>query len=230
MVKLLITRPEIEAKQTAKTLHDMGFETIISPLLTIQSHPEKLPKLTPETPLIITSKQALQILAETDKERNYTLYLVGEQTAALARKLGYQDISFVAQDNTSLLHHLCTTNKNQTFCYLRGTHITHKLDTNRIAVEEHIIYTAHQVPCLNIPAATLQDIDGAIFYSRRTLEAFYNVMPEHLEKLLPKWFCFCLSPAIYQSDKHPWKRFLAPDKPDSQSLLKLIKDFNFTNA
>lgn len=90
-MKLIITRPQPAASRTAIKLQNLGYETIVSPVLEIVDTGAEIPQAD-YAALIITSANALGILEQrglSDLLRKTPLFVVGDATAEKAQLLGF---------------------------------------------------------------------------------------------------------------------------------------------
>lgn len=99
----------------------------------------------PFAQLIITSKNAVRWLAKEKIDHRHIIFCVGEQTAALARSLGYDQIKYVKKNAASLMEAIMNEPKMTHFIYLRGKTIRHDIchdlkNAGYDNVQERIIY------------------------------------------------------------------------------------------
>lgn len=206
-MRLLLTRPRSAAVQTAEKLRALGHDVLLLPMLDIRARPDgELPDGAVDA-LIITSRNALEVLAKHERFaplRHKPLLVVGQQSARLAVELGLTAPVGVAGDVALLMAVITGEYRDKRLLYLRGAAITHDLAAearrHRVTIDEQIVYEA-------VPAAAMGReirlalgggaIDGALFYSIRTATAFAGLIEkEGLATSLKMMSAYCLSPRI----------------------------------
>src|SRR6478735_8751453 len=97
-MRILLTRPEADAKRSAARLEALGHEVVLAPLFEIVATRERKPDAPCER-LLATSAHAFDDLpALADHLTALRLDVVGERTAAAARAIGFSQIGVVAPD------------------------------------------------------------------------------------------------------------------------------------
>ena len=87
-MRMLVTRPEPEAQDTAARLAALDIEASVCPLLSFRPLPTSLPEPQGFAALALTSANALRALAERDAlapYRSLRVYTGGDRTAEAAR-------------------------------------------------------------------------------------------------------------------------------------------------
>ncbi|MEL6608766.1 MAG: uroporphyrinogen-III synthase [Pseudomonadota bacterium] len=143
----LITRPEDAAQELARIARDLGYETIISPVLRITFEPPVLAATDSDrTGVIVTSQHAVAWLDKADPGRKVSVYAVGPRTAADARALGY-DAWEGPGDADGLVRALIEERPTKALVHLRGAHtrgdVAQRLSAAGIPTEETIVYHQH---------------------------------------------------------------------------------------
>ena len=93
--ELLLTRLREESQASALRLRRRGWSVVRAPLLSLEAlpAPDLVEKLATKPALVVTSKSALRVL---DRTLNHTLalsvYAVGEESAALAKRMGFASV------------------------------------------------------------------------------------------------------------------------------------------
>jgi uroporphyrinogen-III synthase len=103
-MRVLVTRPEEDARSFAAALRADGHEVLLEPLLTVEPLPEaEAPiDLTNVQALVFTSANGARVLAERTSERGLPAYAVGDATARAARDAGFCDVHSAAGDVQAL--------------------------------------------------------------------------------------------------------------------------------
>lgn len=103
MVRVLVTRPQPFAANTAIRLKEMGFEPVLFPLFRVVFKPTFADLNTIEASAVaITSKNAVAAVAADFTRKTVPLYVVGNGTAEAARQAGFQDIRIGAGTGVDL--------------------------------------------------------------------------------------------------------------------------------
>lgn len=100
MMRVLVTRAEDQAEETARHLRDRGFEPLLAPLGAVVSLPVTLSG-TPPACFVATSRNAFPALAIPEPWRSVPLVAVGDATAAAARAAGFGLVEVAAGDAAS---------------------------------------------------------------------------------------------------------------------------------
>ncbi len=106
MVRMLVTRPEPDASETALKLSALGIEPVVEPLLRYETLTTTLPDPKGFAALVLTSANALRALEQRrviDTYRHLQTFTVGDRTAAAARKLGFTDVVSAEGDARDLV-------------------------------------------------------------------------------------------------------------------------------
>lgn len=234
---LLITRPEADAGAMAARLEGMGHRVSQAPLLSVGSIAAATDVAHVQA-LLVTSRNALREIARWETLSSLCelpLVAVGEATGALARQLGFRDVTAGRGGARELLPII-----EQRFVpggggllYLTGEEVavdlTEPLTARGYRVERRRVYTIEDARLL--PAAVLHDLktqgfDGVVLMSPRTARVFTDLCQQNgiVELVRPVTF-FCLSPAVADGLK-----LLAPEhclianKPSSEEVLALVSE------
>ncbi|WP_337877455.1 uroporphyrinogen-III synthase [Elioraea sp.] len=97
---VLVTRPEPEARETARRLRALGYRPVLAPMLTITPVPARLPPPEAVQAIIAGSMNAVRALPAA--YRRVPLLAVGDATAAAARAGGYRTVRSAAGDARDL--------------------------------------------------------------------------------------------------------------------------------
>src|SRR5687768_1512277 len=147
-MRILVTRPEPDAKLQAERLMELGHETLLAPLLRIEFLPHVPLELDDVDALIVTSRNALRAL-EAHPQRGealqHPLYAVGDATAELARALGFSDIAAGPGTGEALAKLInAGSQKGASFLHLSGETVAFDLkaalDTEGFDVRQPILY------------------------------------------------------------------------------------------
>ncbi len=249
--KIIITRPETDAKAFATALSTQNIEGIIEPLSHIEY--EKAASLPPHfDAIVVTSRHALLSPLAQTLARNVPLFVVGESSAKLAYTLGFTDIHMAGENVEALATYIrrhceealppkqssLVTRKDSgllrpeslamTFLYLRGTHIHHDLAKllPNFTIEERIVYTTHLMPELSpecVRALCERQLSGVAFFSTRHAEHFITLCNHHKLEPYSDLTAYCMSAAIAAPIKnHPWKNVVISPSQNAASMVEVI--------
>lgn len=217
LARLIITRPEPKASQTAAALHKKGHEATAFPLTRLEALPHHLPHQGQDIApyIIITSANALRFLSpELHRAiQAQKAYCVGAKTAQAAKQAGLH-IEAMAPNAAELLPLL----PHSHFTYLCSAHRTPWLEDHIDLKRLQIIETYH-APTMspdNHSQPQHNHYDGALFYSARAAQAWaqWNITADYY---------FCLSAAIAsQLPKGVKKQAILANQPDSTHLFTMI--------
>lgn len=185
MVRMLVTRPEPDASETAARLSALDIEAVLEPLLVAQTLPTTLPDATGFSALAVTSANALRALhdrGELPRFLNLPLYAVGDRTAALGRKYGFAEVMSAEGSLFDLVALLARAGVHGPVLYPAAREqsgdLARALAPHGVMVITTPVY--RMVPANHLSEATLAlldagAIDAALFYSRRTAETFVTL-------------------------------------------------------
>ena len=87
--RVLVTRSEPGASETAQRLADLGYAPVVEPLFAIEATPSALP---PYDALAFTSANGVRIFARMDQGRDRPVFCVGGRTAQEALDVGFTQV------------------------------------------------------------------------------------------------------------------------------------------
>jgi uroporphyrinogen-III synthase len=98
--RVLITRSEPGASETAARLKDAGYTPIVEPVFAIEPVAASIP---PFDALAFTSANGVRVFARLSGQRDAQAFCVGERTAEAAREVGYTNVSSADGDVEALV-------------------------------------------------------------------------------------------------------------------------------
>lgn len=189
---VLVTRPEAESHQTTHALEALGITVTQAPCLHIMPLPASPLTGAPDA-LLLTSQHAVPAVAAARLPLSIPLFVVGARTAEKARAAGFTQVHIgkgAALSLLPLLHQELPAPAH--IAYLHGEDTRHDMErllqNEGYRVESRCVYRAEhasQLPQRAIDALKAGDIDGILFYSVRTLEAFAQLAATCLPA--PSW-------------------------------------------
>lgn len=234
MVRMLVTRPEPDASETARRLGALDIETVIDPLLIAETLPTSLPDAHGFAALAVTSGNALRALhdrGELPRFLRLPLYAVGDRTAELAKTMGFAEVVNAHGDFGDLVTLLAKAGIGGPVLYPAARHqagdLGKALAPHGIMVITAAVYAMAAAPQLSDTARTHLDagtLHAALFYSRRTAETFAALAGGLRDKA--KLAMLCLSEAIAEPlmAAHFVRVGLA-DHPSEEAMMGLALSF-----
>jgi uroporphyrinogen-III synthase len=228
-MRILVTRPREQGEATAARLAALGHEALAAPLLTI-ARTDETPPAGPFDALIVTSANAVPALAGFDK--TLPVFAVGERTAALVRAAGFANAGAAAGDGASLAALAASS-------LPPGARLLHAAGRDRkpepraslvragFAVETFAAYEA--VAATELPESLSRALregalDGALHYSRRTVEIAIGLASAagFMESFLSLRH-LCLSADVASPLREEGAaRLIVAGEPDEASLLAAL--------
>lgn len=180
-MRLLVTRPMPEAKETADRLRQLGHEAVVAPMLTIEPLRDAAIPLDGIGALAVTSGRAVDAVAgrrEWESLRKLPLFTVGEKTAEKARSAGAQRIVAGGGTVATLVERIAAEGYEGSLLYLAGSErsgdLAGALQRRGMDCRMVEVYTAPTETALPAEAVRLLKagrIDCILVYSRRTAES-----------------------------------------------------------
>jgi len=233
-VRILVTRPAVDAARTAAALRVRGHEAIVASLLTIEYLPNTALGEGPWSAIAVTSANAAHAIAAHKRRgelRHFPVFAVGRQSAQELRAEGFADVISADGDVDDLAALVAARLKPPArLLYLAGEErsgdLAGVLRAKNFAVDTVAVYRVAAAATLPAEAATALrgDLHGVLHYSRRSAEAFLSAARNAglLEAALSKPVHFCLSAKVAE----PLREAGAADvriaaQPDEAALLSL---------
>lgn len=175
-MRVLVTRPEPGCSETATRLEVLGHQPVKLPLMSFQPIPDPLPDLANFAAIAFSSTNALSALRQRGEVENLThlpAFTVGSKTAALARAAGFTDITNAEGTVGNLADTILAANLDGPLLYPAARHRAGDLETllERGGQKAETIAVYEMTPNRDV-GADAGPVDIALFYSRRTAEAF----------------------------------------------------------
>lgn len=236
-VKLLVTRPEPDASRTAAHLAALGIEPVVAPLLEAIQQADPLPARESYSAIAFTSPNAVRFLARRDPDKpifEKPVFAVGEATAQTAREAGFATVSAAQGTLADLVPLIAASRKGDTIFHPGGRDLSGDLAgalaPHGIEVRSATLYAMEQARALP-PAVQAQlasgEIAGALFFSRRTAEAFANIAAgPDFTAVKAALRCLCLSENCAEPliENH-FPRIALADHPSHEAMMALALAF-----
>lgn len=237
-MRLLVTRPEPEARRTATALAARGHEAIGAPVLAIEPIADAALGAGPWDALLMTSANAVRAFVQHSRFTELVtipVFTVGRHTAEVAKAAGFTQVVSADGDETDLVALIERTfaARQGRFLYLAAAEqardLAGDLRACGHAVETAVIYRA--VAASGLPQEALAalehgGVDGVLHYSRRSAETFLVLAKAAGlagQALRPTHFC------LSQAVAAPLMSAGAADvkvaeRPDEPSLFRLLQE------
>jgi len=234
-MRLLLTRPQEDARPLADALTARGHEVVPEPLLQIRWHDDAPIDLDGVQAVLLTSANGARALARRTAARDLVVFAVGDATARAAREAGFTDVASADGDVDTLaalvqrrldpragpLLHVCAS---AVAGDLAGT-----LDHAGFEVRRAVLYEAEPAQAFS-PAgrAAIAEagLDGVLLFSPRTAAIFVRlIQAERLDNCCRRLTMFALSAAVAEAAAAlPWGGRRVAAKPRQDALLALLDD------
>ena len=228
MVRLLVTRPEPDASETAARLRALDIDAVVDPLLLFRVLTTTLPPAEGFAALAITSANALRALhdrGEIPRLHALPVYTVGDRSAAVARDMGFAQVVSAAGDVDDLVSLLAHAGVRGPVLYptarQQAGNLGKALAPHGVMVITSAVYEMHPASTLSSDLAT---VDGALFYSRRTAETFTRLAPEDTDRARPGMLCLSEAVAAPLIAAH-FVRVSLADHPSEEAMMALALSF-----
>lgn len=231
-MRVLVTRPEHDARQTAARLMARGHEAAVEPVFTI----EPVAFDDPEgsfAAVAATSANAVRAAANNRRLarfRSLPLFVVGAHSAEAAREAGFQDVAVAEGDARSLAGMLADRFPSSRVLYLAGADRAQDLAAlvapGGIEIEILAVYRARAADRLSAAAIAMvreNRIDAVMHYSARSAAAFIALArKEGLDLGGSRVRHLCLSEAVAIPLRDAGADAETAARPDESALFALL--------
>jgi uroporphyrinogen-III synthase len=207
-VRILVTRSQPRAADTALALRELGHEPIIAPLFEIELLSDVDPKTGPWTAILLTSANGLWGIASFAWDKKWhgiPVFAVGDVSAKAARDMGFVEVAS-AGGNVNDLANLVAARLQPParLLYLAGEEragdLAGALRSKNFEVDLVVVYRFLTAQFLPEPAAAALagEIDAVLHFSRASAEDFLKAARNSnlLEAALTKPVHLCLSEQV----------------------------------
>ncbi len=233
-MRVLLTRPEIDARATASVLRDLGHEVIIDPVLDIRFADAVKPAFDGVSHWLATSRNGVRALAHFDAGRSVPLLAVGSSTAALASKMGFATVHDADGDVSDLVRLVRqqVPPEGSILFHAAGSEVTGDLAAALSVfgydVRRQVLYAAVPADTLRPETvAALDDraIDAVLFYSPRSAACFAGLVAASgkLDECSSVTACCISQRAAEALQNVSFRRVLAAPRPRQSDLLDLLQ-------
>ncbi|MBS0469908.1 MAG: uroporphyrinogen-III synthase [Proteobacteria bacterium] len=185
LMRVLVTRPEGDAAETAALLRARGHEAIIAPLLGVRYHDGHPLHLDRVQALLFTSANGVRALARRTSLRDFRVFAVGSQTAQAARDAGFAEVEDADGNVDTLADVVRATLKPQDGALLHAAgaeaegRLAGLLTAAGFAVRSEVLYDVPAVA--DLPEAARSAIatgaaDAVILFSARSAQILVDCL------------------------------------------------------
>lgn len=232
-MRLLVTRPEDDARSLAEALAGRGVETVSAPLLAIEPEDGAPLDMDGVGGFLITSANGARALARRTDRRDLPAYAVGDASAREAKALGFNTVHSAGGDVDDLARLVAATADPAAGALLHaaGSRVAGDLkgllqDAGFTYVRA-VLYTANTattLPTAARDALTGGGLDGVMFFSPRTAVTFVRLVDAAgLAEACTTLTAYCLSDAVaVQASSLPWRRTVVAACPEQSALIAAL--------
>lgn len=234
-MRLLLTRPQDDARPLAESLQALGHDTVLEPLLQVTWHDGAALDLADVQAVLLTSANGARALARRTPERAMPVLAVGDRTAQAAEAAGFTAVDSADGDVTTLadlVRRRLRPDDGAVLHVCAGTvagDLAGDLTAAGFEVRRAVLYDTRPAGRFS-PAGrqALADgaLDGVLLYSPRTAATFVRlVQAERLDNCCRRLTMFALSPAVAEAAGDlPWGATRVAARPRQDALLALLRD------
>lgn len=233
-MRILVTRSQPSAAQTAADLRARGHEPIIAPLFEMELLAAVDPKTGPWDAILLTSANGLWGIvsfAHDKKWHGIPVFAVGDVTAKAARDMRFADVTSAGGNVNDLVNLVAARLRPPArLLYLAGEDragdLAGALRAKNFEVDLVVVYRFLTAQLLPEPAATALrgEIDAVLHFSRASAEDFLKAARSSnlIEAALTKPVHFCLSEQVATPlRKAGAARIQVAARPTQDALLEL---------
>ncbi|PPC80662.1 MAG: uroporphyrinogen III synthase [Hyphomicrobium sp.] len=248
---VLITRPKADAQDLKQRIEALGCAVSIAPLIEIAWLPIATDALNNSVGIIATSRNALAALENSEAlgcAQKLPLYAVGNATAQVAHRLGFENVITGAGTAADLVPQIVAQNRSKSgaLIHLAGDHLAFDLKSalskENIQLQQITVYRSIAAPSL--PSKVIEDlacgaIDAVVLMSPRTAQTWCELMTKLALQVNTAGLTYiCLSEAVanalttalhesgdgtYDIDRIRNSKVKIAQSPDLNSLLAVVQ-------
>ncbi len=230
-MRVLVTRPVEEARDTAAKLERMGHAPVIAPLFEVRYLKTADISLDGVQAVLVTSANGIRALALHMSARDLPVFAVGRRSAEVARALGFHHVESAdgdAGDLAALIARKLSA-RSGALLHVGGIHVADHfgaLETAGFVVRRVSLYEARalKTPSLLIDSLRGNALDAALFFSPRAARIFAERvraagLDAHCRRLLAACISAAAADEILALNFHEIR---VAARPDQEFLLGLL--------
>lgn len=233
-MRVLVTRPSEDAKNTAGRLAQMGHAPLISPLLEIKFREGSELSFEGVQAIVATSANGIRALVRRASRRDLSVFAVGAQTAATARGAGFTDVKNADGNSIGLADAIAKWAKpeNGILFHAAGNETAGKLSER---LREHgfqfrrdVLYDIEPVQSLShdvVEAIRDGELDAVLLYSPRSAENFSRcVQQADLTEMCRALIAICISEAAAKKiEAMPLREIRVAARPSEDAMFEALQ-------
>jgi uroporphyrinogen-III synthase len=232
-MRILVTRPLEDARQTARELARRGHEALVAPLISIRFLGGPSPALGGAQAILATSGNGVRALARRSEQRDVSLFAVGSHTAGLARSLGFTKVVDAKGDWRSLANRVQVQLRPEAgpLLVVAGADASPDLPASmeRAGFQVRICaaYETVEAPALPAPAREAlrsEMLDAALLFSPRSADLLARRVHEaQLAAACRRLIACCISETTAHAlDGLGFREVRVATRPDQATLIALV--------
>jgi len=235
-MQVLITRSREDAEPLARLLDELGISSMTEPLLDIIFHSGPEINLKGTQALLMTSANGVRAFSRRSRNRELPLFAVGDATAREAAKLGFAKIHSASGDVDALAKRVkdIVDPGGGSLLHAAGSRVAGDLAGVLAAAgyeyRREVLYDAKKATAFGtktIAALESGSLNGVLFYSPRTAEAFVSLAKQAgIGEMVKALVAFCLSPAVGEkASDFEWRKVEIATLPEQEALINLLQKY-----
>lgn len=180
-MRVVVTRPQVDAERTATALRARGHDVLVAPLMRVE--PMTVNLSGKWSAVVVTSANAPAAIAECSNRNaliKLPVFAVGQRSAEAARQAGFTNVTSANGDVRALVRILVTQCSNTTapLLYLAGedraADLIGDLSARGVAAEMRVVYRTTSVPFPPqlIAALKADEVDAVLHFSPRSADIY----------------------------------------------------------
>lgn len=180
-MRVLVTRPLADARETEARLNSLGHEAVVAPLLEVCFHPGPQIDLAGVQAILATSANGVRAIARRTERRDLPLFAVGPETARSATLAGFATVKSADGDATDLAKLVPTWASGSSGALLHASgaqgegRLAHALASAGFQVRTEFLYDVAAIsefPPAIVAEIAADKIDAVMLFSPRSARVF----------------------------------------------------------
>ena len=204
-MRVLVTRPPEDARETEAQLRSRGHDAVVAPLLTVRFHAGPAIDLTNVQAILATSANGMRAIARRTERRDLPVFAIGSATALSAKSAGFSDVKSADGDAIDLAKAIPSWASPESGDLLHASgvegegRLAKALTASGFRVRTEFLYDVAAVSTL--PTAIADEllanrIDAVMLFSSRSAQVFAKCVADAgLAARVANLLCLCISKA-----------------------------------
>lgn len=232
-MRVLLTRPRLEAVTLAEILAERGIESLIAPVMEIERLDLELPAKADYQAALLTSGNAVEALVASALKPDLPIFCVGDATARRLATTSFGDVRSASGASDDLVE-LVGRDLSPTggpVLYLSGMMIAADIGAALaeagFKVDRRVVYRAQAIEKPDeavVAELAAGNVDGVMFYSPRSARIFLDHLKHaKLELIAKEMTAYCISHAAADVARVlAWRKVAVASRPNQVDLLALL--------